>query len=205
MNLIIGSGDIGALLMDKNTKGFQDLVRKFVAEDKPYYNALASPIDQLRTGAVLEERYFQILPEGYYLQYKVTSKEMDVFCSSLDFAFLDKNLVVDFDELKTLSLTDFLEIIEPLRDTSEVEYLPVIKKTFKKYYNQIQCQLFCSDLEAANLVFLAVESYEDAENYYRDILPNDFVSFRIKRDETVISLIKERGKFFQDIKDYLTQ
>ena len=35
MNLIIGSGDISALMAGINTKTHGDLMRKFVAEDKP--------------------------------------------------------------------------------------------------------------------------------------------------------------------------
>ena len=90
MNLVIGSGDANALLMGKETKGFQDLIRKFVANDKPYYNALASPIDQLRSGFILEEAYFKQLPDYYYSQIKKSSKEINVCVSTLDFAVLEK-------------------------------------------------------------------------------------------------------------------
>lgn len=203
MNLVIGSGDANTLLMGKETKGFQDLIRKFVAEDKPYYNALASPIDQLRSGFILEEAYFRQLPDYYYTQIKKTSKELDVCVSTLDFAILEKGEPIDFDELKTLSLTDFLEIIEPLRNTDNSVYLPVIKKTFKKYYIQTQFQLFCSGLHEANLVFLAVESYNDQENYAREITENDYIKFRVNRDTEVIDQLKERALFFQNIKNYL--
>jgi hypothetical protein len=203
MNLVIGSGDANTLLMGKDTKGFQDLIRKFVAIDKPYYNALASPIDQLRSGFILEEAYFKQLPDDFYSQIKRASKEIDVCISTLDFAILGKDEVIDFDELKTLSLTDFLEIIEPLRFAEQSEYLPIIQKTFKKYYIQVQFQLFCTDLNSANLVFLAVETYNDQENYAREITERDYIKFRVFRDEQVISQLKERANFFQGIKNYL--
>jgi hypothetical protein len=61
MNLTIGSGDVAALMAGKDTKTFGDLMRKFVDENKPYYNALASPIDALRTGAILEKNYLLTL------------------------------------------------------------------------------------------------------------------------------------------------
>lgn len=202
MNLRIGSGDIGALLMGAKTNGFQDLLRMFVSDKKPNYNAFASPIDACRAGAILEDRYLQILPDGYYPQYKVSSKEMDVFVATLDFAKIDSGEVVDFEELKTLNLEDFLKHVELLRGETEGAYLPVIKKTFKKYYNQIQEQLYCTELDSANLVFLSVDTYDDEVNYRRIIEPNDIIRFRIKRDERVISEIKKRGQLFQTIKDY---
>lgn len=202
MNLTIGSGDINHLMMKKETSGFKDFLRKFLADEKPNYNALASPIDACRAGAILEQRYAGILPEGYYSQYKVESKEMNVFISTLDFALLDEGKVIDFDELKTLHLYDFLELIEPLRGVSEQVYLPVIKKQFKSYYNQVQAQLFCADIKSANLVFLAVDTYDDDRNNNRVIQPNDYIKFRIKRDDEAVNRIKEKAIIFQSIKDY---
>ena len=46
-----------------------------------------------------------------------------------------------------------------------------------------------------------VYSYDDEENYSRDILPNEVLKVRISRDEEVIERIKERGRIFQQIKD----
>lgn len=199
MNLVIGSGEISALMADKNTEAFQNLLRKFVAAEKPVYNALASPIDALRTGAILEKRYLETLPDNYMVQYKLTNPEMDVFTSSIDFAKIEGGKIVDFDELKTIYFTDFIEHIEPIRNG---EYLPVIKKKFKKYYNQIQIQLFCSGLDSANLVFIPVYSYDDNENELRMIQDNEVVKFRIHMDEEVISKIREKAELFQTIKNY---
>jgi hypothetical protein len=47
-----------------------------------------------------------------------------------------------------------------------------------------------------------VYGYDDTENMRREILENEYIKFRIKRDEKTIERIKERGKFFQEIKDY---
>lgn len=202
MNLTIGSGDISALMAGKDTKTFGDLMRKFVDENKPYYNALASPIDALRTGAILEQNYLKLLSDDYFIQYKVSNEEMDVFTSSLDFAKINGGKVVDFDELKTIHLTDYIDYIQTLIPLSQEKQQHVIKKTFKKYYNQIQIQLFCSNLESANLVFLAVDSYDDDENMLREIQENEYAKFRIYRDEKIISQIKEKAIIFQTIKNY---
>ncbi len=199
MNLVIGSGDVSALMAGKNTVTFQNLLRKFVAAEKPVYNALASPIDALRTGAILEKRYLATLPESYMVQYKVTNPDMDAFTASLDFARIEGGKVVDFDELKTLYFADFVEFIEPIRNG---DYLETIQKKFKKYYQQIQLQLFCSGLEAANLVFIPVYAYNDEENALRDIQPNEVAKFRIPRDEEVIRVIRQKATLFQYIKDY---
>ena len=67
----IGSGDVHALMMGKDTKGHLALMQRFVSDVIPYYNAKASPIDALRTGAILEDRYFLTLPDGYFCQYVV--------------------------------------------------------------------------------------------------------------------------------------
>lgn len=194
----IGSGDVAALLAGVNTETHQKLLRRFVSNEKPYYNAKASPIDALRTGAILEDRYLLTLPDNFFAQYIVVSKEMDVFKSSLDFAKIENGEVVDFDELKSVYLSDYLDMVN-LNDNALFNH---IKKKYKNYYNQIQQQLYVTELEAANLVFLSVTSYDDEENYRRNILPNEFFKFRIYRDEQVINKIKERGQIFQQIKDY---
>lgn len=202
MNLTIGSGDISVLLSGIHTKGFQDLLRKFVSDEKPVYNSLASPIDALRTGAILETNYLNILPNNYFPQWKETCKEMDCFTSSIDFAKIEGGKIVDFDELKTIYLTDFLEIIQPLKQSDEKQSVEVLKKKFKSNYNQLQGQLLCSELSSANLVFLSVEDYDDQVNELREIRENEYVRFRVQRDEKVIGEIRERLKFFQSIKNY---
>jgi predicted transcriptional regulator len=69
----------------------------------------------------------------------------------------------------------------------------------------VQAQLFCSKLESANIVFVSVDSYIDEENIFRKIQENEYSKFRIYRDESIISQIKERGKIFQTIKDYFKE
>lgn len=202
--MYIGSGDVSALLAAKDSKAHVSLMQRFVSGVKPRYNALASPIDALRTGAILEDGYHQTLPMDYYPQHVVVSEEMNVLRSSLDFAKLYKGKVVDFEELKTKSFNDFVNQVEPLRGADEAEYLPFIKKSHKEYYHQIQQQLYCAGLDEATLVFLAVYSYDDEENVGRNIQPNEVVKFRIRRDEQVIAGIKERAAIFQQIKDYYT-
>jgi len=203
-SMYIGSGDVSKLLSGKETKGFQDLLRRFVSDEKPYYNAIASPIDALRTGAILEVRYFMILPDGYFPQYAVQSTEMDIFKASIDFAKLEKGKVVDFDELKTCFFTDFVDF-QPFKDADYNTYINYIKKNYKANYNQIQQQLYVTELDEANLVFLSVFNYEDNENMKREIQANEYIKFRIKRDEEVIERIKERGMFFQQIKDHFAK
>ena len=201
MNLYIGSGDIKSLLMGNDTKGYQDFLRKFVSDEKPNYNAFSSPIDALRTGVILESRYLMRLPENYFCQWRETYSEMDVFISSIDFAKIEKGVIVDFDELKTIYLTDYLDIIQPLKDKTKKEYTEVLKKKFKSNYEQLQAQIMCAGLKSANLVFLSVETYIDEENQVREIRDSDYIKFRIDRDDSVIDKIKSKGKFFQMIKD----
>jgi hypothetical protein len=200
--LTIGSGDVGNLLQAKNTKGYAELWRKFLAESSPYYNAYASPIDALRTGAILEDVYAGYLSDNYFVQMKYTSKKMDVFTCSIDFSGLEKGSIVHFEELKTAFFTDFVNIIKPLAKSSEDKQLDFIKKKFKKNYNQIQSQLFATELEEATLTFLSVESYDDQVNQSRIIKDEDVVKFRIPRNEKVIDFVQERLKPFQDIKDH---
>ena len=202
MNLIIGSGDVGDLFAGYKTQSFGNLLRKFVAEDKPYYNALASPIDALRTGAILEVNYLKTLSDDYFAQIKMQSSEMNIFKCSLDFAKIKGGKVVDFDELKTMWFTDFVDTIEPYRERNDVDF---IKKNFKRYYNQIQHQLYCSELESANLVFIPVYSYVDEENFEREIKESEIVKFRIYRDEEVIAKLKQRGEMFQMIKNTINE
>jgi hypothetical protein len=192
--MYIGSSDISALLSGKDTKAHIALMQRFVSGEKPHYNAKTSPIDALRTGAILEDRYLLVLPDGYYPQFIVESTKMDVFKCSLDFARLEQGKVVDFDELKTCSFDDFLLIQE-----NGVDFK---KPVYKKYYNQIQEQLYCTELDSANLVFLVVYTYEDEENYNREIRENEYIKFRVERDERVIALIKKRVMIFQQIKNY---
>ena len=138
----IGSGDIVNLLAGLQTKSHQKLLKRFVSDETPNYNAKASPIDALRTGAIIEERYGLILPDDYYPQVKATCKEMDVFKCSLDFAQMKAGKIVDFEEVKSCSFTDFLNF-EDFRNDEEkgIEY---IKKKYKANYNQVQQQLLCT-------------------------------------------------------------
>lgn len=189
----IGSGDVSALMAGIDTQAHRNLLEKFVAQQDDFYNAKASPIDALRTGAILEERFFLTLPENYFPQYKVFSEEMNVFRASLDFGKIEKGFLVDFIELKTVWFEEFFSI------EMTTEY---IRKNFKKYCNQIQEQLYCSGLDSCEICFLSVYSYDDETNYSREILPEDVKKMRIFRDEITISEIKERGMIFQQIKDY---
>lgn len=197
--MYIGSGDITALMAGKGSISHLDLLRRFVSGVKPVYNAKASPIDALRTGAILEDRYLLTLPDCYFTQYVCVSKEMDVFKCSLDFAKVTNGDVVDFDELKSVYLNDYLEL-EPIKESNE-KLLMFVKKKYKHYYYQVQEQLYCTGLNEANLVFLSVFSYDDEINMNRDVLPNEYMKIRIFRDESVISEIKNRGMIFQQIKN----
>lgn len=199
--MYIGSGDIHALLSGKETKSHISLMQRFVSGVKPTYNAYASPIDALRTGAILENRYLLTLPDNYFAQYVVISKEMDVFKCSLDFAKIEKGKLVDFDELKTLALSDYLEFIEPIK-TDNNALIDYVKKKHKSYYNQVQEQLYCTKLESCNLVFLSVTTYDDDYNWNRVINSNEYCKVRIFRDKKSISKIIERGLIFQQIKDF---
>lgn len=201
--MYIGSGDVKALLMKRDTAGHLALLQRFVSGVKPNYNALSSPIDAFRTGAILEGRFAEILPLDFYPQYRVISTEMNVFKCSLDFAELSGGNVIDFIELKTVNFSDFL-VIEGLRNAELSEQLAYIKKFHKDYYNQIQQQMFCTRLDSAQMVFLAVYSYDDEENYTREIKPNEWVSIRVPRDEMTIAKILEAGTIFQTIKNYYT-
>lgn len=193
ISMYVGSGDISSLLAGKDTQSFKKLLQRFVSDTKPYYNAKASPIDALRTGAILEERYFEFLPDNYYSQCEVICKEFDVLKAHLDFGVYYNNEIVDFQELKTCQFDDFLTL-----QNSDLEY---VKKKYKNNYNQVQEQLLCSGLESATLVFLVVYEYEDEINYNRVIKEDETIKFEIKRDEIVIQKIIERASFFQHIKD----
>lgn len=201
MRLRIGSGDVKDLLKPKNTKGYQDLMRRFVSDDAIYYNALASPIDALRSGAILEDAYLRTLGEDYFIQHNVVSDEMDCLACTLDFAKINEGRLVDFDELKTIFFPDFIDYIEPLKTKADFEIMSFLKSKAKVYYNQIQQQLYVTKLDSCNLVYLAVLSYEDDENYLRDIRENEIFKIRVHRDETVISEIKYKAEIFQKIKD----
>ena len=200
--LYIGSGDVHALMMGRTSAGYLRLLQRFVSGIVPHYNALASPIDALRTGAILEERFYQTLPFEWFPQYRVQSDEMDVFRASLDFAKLDEGRVVDFIELKTVNLDEYIENIQPIVDDNDA-LLEFLRRKRPSYYNQIQEQMYCAGLDVAHLVFLSVTSYDDAENYARDIKDNEYVMVTVPRDNDTISEIKEKGKLFQTIRDEL--
>lgn len=199
--MYIGSGDVKALMAGKNTQTHQSLLQRFVSGVKPYYNAKASPIDALRTGAILEDRYLLSLPLWFVSQYHVVSDEMNVFKASIDFGEVKDGELVDFHELKSVSFMDYIENIQPLKGDNDA-LLAFVKKKYKAYYYQVQEQLYCSGLDSCYLVFLCVTSYDDDENNARVITDDDVTRVRIFRDEKVINEIKERGLIFQKIKDY---
>lgn len=197
-SMYIGSGDVAALLMGKNTKTHQALLKRFVSGVIPYYNALASPIDQFRTGAILEERMLRQLPDDYFAQYKIVCQEMDVFKASLDFAKISEGQIVEFIEMKTIWWEEFGELKKKIDEGNPLEY--ILKKR-KHEYNQVQEQLLCTGLSKGKIRYTSVSTYDDSENWLRVFAPSDYVDVEIDRDEKVIDLIKERGKIFQLIKD----
>lgn len=200
LSTYIGSGDVSSMMAGKDTKAYLSLMQRFVSNEIPYYNAKESPIDALRTGAILEERFFLTLDDSWFCQYFVQSKEMDVFKATLDFAQINGGEVVDFIELKTVGFNDYITMVEPIRDDNKalVEFL---KKKHKAYYYQIQEQLYCTNLERAHLCFLSVTSYDDDENYQRIINTHEYTLVEVERDDEVINAIKERGQIFQTIKN----
>lgn len=196
----IGSGDVSSMMAGKDTKAYLSLMQRFVSNEIPYYNAKESPIDALRTGSILEERFFLTLDDSWFCQYFVLSKEMDVFKATLDFAQINGGEVVDFIELKTVGFNDYITMVEPIRDDNEA-LLEFLKKKHKAYYYQIQEQLYCTNLERAHLCFLSVTSYDDDENYQRIINSHEYTLVEVERDYKVIEAIKERGQIFQTIKN----
>lgn len=200
LSTYIGSGDVSSLMAGKDTKAYLSLMQRFVSNEIPYYNAKESPIDALRTGAILEERFFLTLDDSWFCQYFVQSKEMDVFKATLDFAKINGGEVVDFIELKTVGFNDYITMVEPIRDDNKalVEFL---KKKHKAYYYQIQEQLYCTNLERAHLCFLSVTSYDDDENYQRIINSHEYTLVEVERDDEVIDAICHRAIIFQLLKD----
>ena len=129
----IGSGDVSAMMAGKDTKAYLSLMQRFVSNEIPFYNAKESPIDALRTGAILEERFFLTLDDSWFYQYFVQSDEMDVFKATLDFAQIENGKVVDFIELKTVGFNDYITMIEPIHDDNEA-LVELLKKKHKNYY-----------------------------------------------------------------------
>ena len=170
--MYIGSGDIHCLISGKNTKSHMSLMQRFVSGIIPYYNAKASPIDALRTGAIMEDIYLKSLPLWFIPQYVVRSDEMDVFKASLDFAEIKDGQLYDFRELKSVYLTDYIDNIQPIKGDND-KLIEFIKKKHSAYWNQVQEQLYCSKLKSCYLVFICVNSYDDEENYKRIITDDD--------------------------------
>jgi len=193
ISMYIGSGDTSSLLAGKDTQSFKKLAQRFVSDAKPYYNAKSSPIDVLRTGAILEDRYLLYLDDSYYSQCSVICEYIDVLKSTLDFAKYIEGEITQFQELKTCNFDDFLTL-----QNSDLDY---VKKYYKNNYNQVQFQLLCSGLQSATLVFLVVYEYCDDINYGRDISDDQLIKFEIHRDYDVISKIIDRAMFFQNIKE----
>lgn len=198
----IGSGDVAAMMSGKDSKAYLSLMQRFISNEIPVYNAKQSPIDALRTGAILEERFYLTLDDSWFYQHFVQSEDMDVFKATLDFAQIQEGSVVDFIELKTVGFNDYITSIEPIREDNEA-LLEFLRKKHKSYYYQVQEQLYCTGLEKAHLCFLSVTSYDDEENYLRIINPHEYTMVEVERDDKVIEQICKRGEIFQLIKNEL--
>jgi hypothetical protein len=193
--MYLGSADTLRLMMGLNTRGHHALLREFVSGERPHYNALASPIEALRTGVILEKRYGVFLGEEYTAQVRVQCAEMDVFRASLDFARFTGGAISSFHELKCVQAEAF-QMVHDAEDR-----LKYVRSHYKPYWQQVQQQLLCTGLPAANLVFLAVYTYDDYLNHNRDIQAEEVIRVTVPRDEDAIAAIKERGRIFQQIRD----
>ena len=128
MILTIGSSDATNLLAGRRTKAFTGLLQRFVSDTRPYWNSFNSPINALRTGAILERKYLEVLGDDYFVQVKATHDVFNCCTASIDFGKMQGGKLVDFDELKTVFLTDFIDKIVPIKDLGEVEANNWIKK-----------------------------------------------------------------------------
>lgn len=194
----VGSGDIKMLMAkNKETKSYKSFLAKFFGIEQIKYNALASPIVQFRTGAILEQMYYRTLPLTWSCQERIQCKELPVLTVSLDFALVKNSKVIEFEELKTI---DFFKLMDMQSKCIDCDY---IKKKHKDYYYQIQSQLLATDLEYATLIFLAVYTYDDIKNKTRKVKENELMRIKIPRDEKVIDEIKKELIIFQQIKEYM--
>lgn len=200
--MYLGSGDTTALLSGIDTKGHLSLLQRFVSDVKPNYNAKASPIDALRIGAILEERYIsQFEDDNFYPQVSAVCPFMDVFICHLDIAKVELGKITEFIEVKTVGFVDFQDMIL----MTDAELLAHVKKAYKNYYNQVQQQLMCTGLNSAEIHFIQVIDYDDNNNYERVINPSEVIKCRIDVDHEITAKIAERGQVFQEIKDYFNK
>lgn len=196
----IGSGQTTKLLQKRDTKGFKDLIAEFVSDKENYPDSLKSPINAFRAGAILEEVMYKYLPDEYLPQIRVKSKIYDVMTSTLDFAVIENRKVIKFKEMKSINFEDFLKLNS---SKSKIEY---VKQKYRSYYNQVQQQLFVTDLSEAILMFIPVyDSSNDTENWNRIIEPFEIIEVNIQKDDRVQLLIEERAIFFQSLKNYICQ
>lgn len=200
--MYLGSGDTTALLSGIDTKGYLSLLQRFVSNVKPVYNAKASPIDALRIGAILEERYIaQFDDDNYYPQVCAVCPDMDVLICHLDIAKMEEGKVIEFIEVKTVGFIDFQDMIL----MSDEELLKHVKKAYKNYYNQVQQQMLCTGLREASIHFIQVFDYADDNNYNRIIKPPEVLKCRIMADDDIQNKILDRSMIFQEIKNYFTK
>lgn len=195
----IGSGNIKDLLQDKNSKGFKKLLIDFIKDEPINRNALNSPIQQFRTGAILEEVMYKSMPEKYMAQVRVKSDLFDIMTCTLDFALLEKGKVTYFVEMKTLNFDSFISLYS---SSNKLEY---VKKYYKSYYNQVQEQMLVTGLKVCTIMFVVVLSDDDNDNWNRVFKKEDIVNVVVPFDEIVGNKILERISFFQQIKDFLCQ
>lgn len=194
MSRHIGSGDIPSLMAGVKTKKHQELINKFMSGEKPNYNAYLSPINQLRTGKIIEDRYARCV--DLIPQWHVVSDDMNVFAATLDYVRLENRKVVYFEEVKSIWHEDFDKL--PKKEVDREIY---IRHKKKDIYNQVQEQIYCSKLMFGVVTFIAVYSYEDEINYSRNILESEILKTVINRDEAAIHNITKRGLPLQKIKD----
>jgi len=196
----IGSGQTTKLLQKTTSKGFRDLIAEFVKGETEYPDAMKSPIDSFRAGAILEEVMYKYMPDEYLPQIRIISRVYDVMTSTLDFAVPQGNWVSRFTEMKSINFEDFLKL------NAEKNKLDYIKTKYKNYYNQVQQQLFVTDLPEGTLMFIPVyDAKDDESNRNRVIYDYEIIQIPITPDARIQSLIEERAKFFQSLKNFLCQ
>lgn len=200
--MYLGSGDTTALLSGIETKGYLSLLQRFVSNVKPNYNAKASPIDALRIGSILEDRYIaQFDDDNYYPQVCAVCPDMNVLICHLDIAKMEEGKVIEFIEVKTVGFIDFQDMLL----MGDEELLKHVKRAYKNYYNQVQQQLLCTGLGEASIHFIQVFDYEDDNNYNRIIKPPEVLKCRIMADDDVQTKILDRAMIFQEIKNYFNK
>lgn len=195
--MYIGSSDAHSLLMNKKTKGYHELFKRFCIGERNHRDPLTSPIPQLKRGAIVEIMYHRSLSLDYESQIEFVHPIFTCAKCHVDFACKSdvNGEYINLKEVKSVDFDSFITLMNVRPEKLEA----YIKTKYVNYYDQVQFQMYVSQKRYMDMVFICAISDDERELWSTPIEDNMKIEFSVGLSKDYENRFNEELPFFQNI------